>query len=51
MSPEGDEVTLCQRHVKAQSLCLQERQVDVKEEVKEELCDDFEFGIPEEMNI
>ena len=53
MSPEGEEVMLCQTHGKeylaSQPLCLEERQLeemrqdDVKEEIKEELCEDFEF--------
>ena len=52
---------LCQTHGKdyraSQPLCLEERQLEemrqdvVKEEIKEEPCEDFEFGNPEELNI
>ena len=61
MSPEGHEVMLCQSHRRdyeaSQPLCLEERQLeemgqeDVKEEIKEEPCEDFLFGNPEDMNI
>ena len=61
MSPEGEEVMLCQTHGKeyqvSQPLCLQESQVeemgqdDVKEEIKEELCEDFEFESQGNMKI
>ena len=61
MAPEGDEVMLCQTHGEdyraSQPLCLEERhleemgQDDVKEEIKEEPCEDFDFENPEEMNI
>ena len=61
MSPEGEEVMLCQSHGKeyqaSQLLCLQDRQVeemrqdDVKEEIKEELCEDFEFESQGNMKI
>ena len=52
---------LCQSHRRdyeaSQPLCLEERQLeemgqeDVKEEIKEEPCEDFLFGNPEDMNI
>ena len=56
MSPEGDEVLLCQMHGNeyqaSQPLCLEESQVDdVKEEIKEEPCEDFEFENQEDTKI